>query len=98
MEWNCTDPNGKTWGERRLPCDGAQGGGTGCSWCYGEHDRLDGVRRLDRLNGRPGCELIDPKTGGRVVLRRRRTLFWVPMQYMSGVLLFVAVFVFFAPA
>ncbi|AWN47605.1 hypothetical protein DK419_15885 [Methylobacterium terrae] len=36
-----------------------------------------------RLNNRPGRELVDPRTGQIVVLRRRHTLFWVPMQYYS---------------
>ncbi|SFU76115.1 hypothetical protein SAMN02799631_02164 [Methylobacterium sp. 174MFSha1.1] len=36
-----------------------------------------------RLNNRPGRELVDPRTGQTVVLRRRHTLFWIPMQYYS---------------
>ena len=36
-----------------------------------------------RLNGRPGRELADPRTGERVILRSRHTLFWIPMQYYS---------------
>lgn len=36
-----------------------------------------------RLNGRPGRELVDPRTGERVILRPRHTLFWIPMQYYS---------------
>ncbi|QPF92589.1 hypothetical protein [Bradyrhizobium commune] len=51
-----------------------------------------------RLNSRPGRELIDPKTGGRVMLRRRHTLFWLPMQYYSVLFLLVAVVALFAPA
>jgi len=36
-------------------------------------------------------ELIDPKTGGCVMLRRRHTLFWIPMQYWSVLPLVLAV-------
>ncbi|MBN4098446.1 MULTISPECIES: hypothetical protein [Methylobacterium] len=36
-----------------------------------------------RLNGRPGRELLDPRTGQTVILRPRHTLFWIPMQYYS---------------
>ncbi|MGU3358896.1 hypothetical protein ACLBWX_01040 [Methylobacterium sp. M6A4_1b] len=39
------------------------------------------------MNGRPGRELIDPRTGERVVLRAWHTLFWIPMQYYSVLLL-----------
>ena len=52
-----------------------------------------------RLNNRPGRELIDAKTGERVVLRRRHSLFFVPMQWWSvplaagAVIAFVSVFV-----
>jgi len=51
-----------------------------------------------RLDNRPGRELVDPKTGGRVILKRRHTLFWVPMQYYSALLLLIAVIALFAPA
>ena len=44
-----------------------------------------------RLNRRPGRELIDPRTGERVLLRRRHRLFWVPMQYWSVAMLVFAV-------
>jgi hypothetical protein len=36
-----------------------------------------------RMNGRAGRVLIDPATGQRVILRRRHTLFWIPMQWWS---------------
>jgi hypothetical protein len=36
-----------------------------------------------RLNGRPGREMIDARTGQRVLLVRKHTLFWIPMQYYS---------------
>lgn len=50
-----------------------------------------------RLNNRPGRELVDPNTGGRVILKRRHTLFWLPMQYYSVLLLMVAVVALLAP-
>lgn len=40
-----------------------------------------------RLNNRPGRELVDPRTDQVVVLRPRHTLFWIPMQYYSVLLL-----------
>ena len=36
-----------------------------------------------RLNTLPGRELVDPKTGERLVLRRRHTMFWIPMEWWS---------------
>jgi hypothetical protein len=36
-----------------------------------------------RLNGTPPRELVDPATNARVLLRRRHTLFWAPVQYWS---------------
>jgi hypothetical protein len=42
----------------------------------------------NKLTG-PGRELIDPKTGQVVTLRKKHTLFWIPMQYF-GLLLIVA--------
>jgi hypothetical protein len=36
-----------------------------------------------RLNGKPGRELLDPKTGERVLLRKRHSLFWLRMEYWS---------------
>ena len=51
-----------------------------------------------RLNNRPGRELVDPTTGGRVILMRRHTLFWVPMQYYSALLVLIAVMALFASA
>ncbi|HEY9288265.1 MAG TPA: hypothetical protein VIT43_09615 [Candidatus Dormibacteraeota bacterium] len=46
-----------------------------------------------RLNGQPGRQLVDPKTGQNVVLRRRHTLFWIPMQYWAPVLALIGVIV-----
>jgi len=43
-----------------------------------------------RLNRAPGRELVDPSTGERVVLRRRHTLFWIPMEYLSVLLALAA--------
>ncbi len=34
---------------------------------------------------RPGKTLIDPQTGRSVVLRRRNTLFFIPIKYWAGV-------------
>jgi hypothetical protein len=50
-----------------------------------------------RLNSQPGRELVDPKTGGKVILKRRHTLFWIPMQYYSALLVLIATVAVFAP-
>ncbi len=42
------------------------------------------------LNSRPGRTLVDPATGQSVELRKRHTLFWIPMQYWAFPLLLVA--------
>lgn len=44
-----------------------------------------------RLNRDTDQELVDPKTGRRVVLRRRHTLFWIPMQYWAPVVALLGV-------
>jgi hypothetical protein len=36
-----------------------------------------------RLNNQPGKTYIDTATGGEVVFRKKHTLFFVPMQYVS---------------
>jgi len=36
-----------------------------------------------RLNNQPGQVLVDKNTGAEVVLRKKHTLFYVPMQYVS---------------
>lgn len=49
-----------------------------------------------RLNQGPGRELIDPRTGERVILRGRHTLFWIPMQYYSVLMLILGALAAFA--
>lgn len=46
-----------------------------------------------RLNREGDRRLLDPKTGKEVVLRRRHTLFWIPMQYWAPVLGLIGVIV-----
>ena len=48
--------------------------------------------------GSAGRELIDARTGQRVVLRRPNTLFFIPMRYWSVVFLALAIAALFAPA
>ncbi|KJK20845.1 hypothetical protein ACU4GI_10090 [Cupriavidus basilensis] len=43
-----------------------------------------------RLNSRPGRILVDPKTQEPVELRKRHTLFWIPMQYWAVPILIIA--------
>jgi hypothetical protein len=44
-----------------------------------------------KLNGQPGKILLDPETGQTVEIRKRHTLFWIPMQWIS--LFWIAAFV-----
>ena len=46
-----------------------------------------------RLNRDADRRLLDPKTGREVVVRRRHTLFWIPMQYWAPVLGLIGVIV-----
>lgn len=46
-----------------------------------------------RLNGQPGREWIDAQTGQHVILRPNHTLFWIPMQYYSVLMLLLGVLV-----
>ncbi|SDA40074.1 MULTISPECIES: hypothetical protein [unclassified Janthinobacterium] len=48
-----------------------------------------------RLNSAPGRELIDPATQERVILRKRHTLFWIPMQYIAVLMVVMAGFALF---
>ncbi|BBP71259.1 hypothetical protein PHLH6_32630 [Pseudomonas sp. Seg1] len=45
-----------------------------------------------KLNNAPGKTYIDPATGGEVVFRKKHTLFFVPMQYMSVLMVIVGLF------
>lgn len=45
-----------------------------------------------KLNNQPGKIYIDPATGGEVVFRKKNTLFFVPMQYVSVLWVVIAVF------
>jgi hypothetical protein len=36
-----------------------------------------------KLNSAPNRELVDPKTGQRVLLRNDHSLFWIPMQWWA---------------
>ncbi|HEY8738953.1 MAG TPA: hypothetical protein VIO62_18160 [Candidatus Dormibacteraeota bacterium] len=51
-----------------------------------------------RLNGEADKALVDPNTGKEVRVRRRHTLFWIPMQYWAPVLAIVGVIVLIAAA
>ncbi|WP_338661478.1 hypothetical protein VQH23_14650 [Pararoseomonas sp. SCSIO 73927] len=49
-----------------------------------------------RLNGRPARELVDARTGERVLLRTSHSLFFVPMQWWSVLMIAAAVLAFLA--
>ena len=44
------------------------------------------------VNRRPGRELVDPQTQEKVVLKERHTIFWIPLQYFSLVILAFAAY------
>ncbi|MBB5056357.1 hypothetical protein HDF16_001026 [Granulicella aggregans] len=48
----------------------------------------------NKLTG-PGRVLVDPQTGQAVTLRKKHTLFWIPMQYCALILAFAGVVKFF---
>ncbi len=45
---------------------------------------------LSVVLNKPGRTLVDPQTGQTVVLQKRHTLFWIPMQYLAAILAVVA--------
>ena len=49
-----------------------------------------------RLNRDTDRRLVDPKTGRDVIIRRRHTFFWIPMQYWAAVLALIGVVVLIA--
>lgn len=48
-----------------------------------------------KLNNQPGKTYIDPATGGEVVFRKKHTLFYIPMQYISVLWAVMGVFALF---
>jgi hypothetical protein len=48
-----------------------------------------------RLNNQPGKVYIDQATGGEVVFRKKNTLFFIPMQYVSVLWAIIGVFALF---
>ncbi|MDP8170941.1 hypothetical protein QJU96_06535 [Pasteurella skyensis] len=44
-----------------------------------------------KLNGGKGKELIDPETNETVILKKKHTLFWIPMQWFAIPLIGIAV-------
>jgi hypothetical protein len=48
------------------------------------------------LNNRPGRELIDAKTQQKVLLKEKHTIFWIPLQYFSIVILAFAAYMLLA--
>jgi ABC-type antimicrobial peptide transport system permease subunit len=50
----------------------------------------------NRLNRNGDRMLMDPKTGAEVRVRRRHTLFWIPMQYWAPVLAIAGIIVLIA--
>ncbi|POA33816.1 MULTISPECIES: hypothetical protein [unclassified Pseudomonas] len=49
-----------------------------------------------KLNNQPGKTYIDKNTGGEVIFRKKHTLFYVPMQYVSVLWAVVGVFALFS--
>ncbi len=44
-----------------------------------------------KLNSDQGRVLVDPQTQEQVVLKRRHTIFWIPMQWASAFIAAVAI-------
>ncbi|BCO10139.1 hypothetical protein GF1_25150 [Desulfolithobacter dissulfuricans] len=47
-----------------------------------------------RLNNRPGKVFIDPESNEKVELRKSHSLFWIPLQYWSPVIIILAGWLF----
>jgi hypothetical protein len=48
-----------------------------------------------KFKNAPGRELVDPNTGKRVVLRRKHTIFYIPLEIFGGILIAVGIGKFF---
>jgi hypothetical protein len=48
-----------------------------------------------KLNNKPGHVVIDPKTQREIIIRKRHTLFWIPLQYCSIVIIILSIVLFF---
>lgn len=48
-----------------------------------------------KLNNAPGKILLDPETNQEVVLKKKHTIFWVPMQWFALILGALALLMFF---
>ena len=49
--------------------------------------------RLDQ----PGRLLVDPATGQRVVMKRRHTLFWIPLRWIAVIAAVIGLMMFLLP-
>ncbi len=54
-----------------------------------------GVSLLSQKLDQPGRTLVDQATGQTVVLKRKHTLFWIPLNYLAVVIAAVGTFLLF---
>jgi hypothetical protein len=47
-----------------------------------------------KLNTAPGKRLIDPETNQDVILKNKHTIFWMPLEWFSFVLIAMVVYMF----
>lgn len=49
----------------------------------------------NKLNSAPGRVLMDPQTGEQIELKKKHTLFWIPMQWLSAAIAALALVIAF---
>lgn len=49
-----------------------------------------------KVNNRPGRILIDPENNEQVELKQTHSMFWIPLQYWSGIILAISVWMYVA--
>lgn len=50
----------------------------------------------NKLNNKPGRKLIDPESNELVELKETHTMFWVPLQYWSVIIIAVSAWMYLA--
>ena len=50
----------------------------------------------NKLNNKPGRILLDPENNQKVELKNIHSMFWIPLQYWSGIVIVFAVWICFS--
>jgi hypothetical protein len=49
-----------------------------------------------QVNSRPGRILVDPENNEKIELKSTHSMFWIPLQYWSGIIIAVSVWMYVA--